>query len=39
VKILAEILFLEDAKLAKLSGCVRGAWHGVTGRSGPIDPT
>jgi rhamnosyltransferase len=39
VKILAEILFLEDAKLAKLSGCMRGAWNGVTGRSGPIDPT
>lgn len=35
-KILAEILFLEDRKPAKLGACLRGTWDGVRGRRGQI---
>jgi rhamnosyltransferase len=35
-KILAEITVLEDQKLAKLAGCARGIWDGITGRKGRI---
>lgn len=36
VKIVAEIVFLEEAKLAKLAACARGTWDGLLGRAGPI---
>jgi hypothetical protein len=35
-KIVAEILFLEDNKAAKLAACVSGTWNGLLGRSGPL---
>ncbi len=35
LKILAEILFLEDRKIAKLHACLQGTWHGAFGVSGP----
>ncbi len=34
-KVLAEIVFFEDRKSAKLGACCRGTWHGLLGRSGP----
>jgi rhamnosyltransferase len=34
VKILAEILFLENDKAAKLGACLRGTWAGLLGRRG-----
>ena len=34
-KVLAEIVFFEDRKSAKLGACLRGTWHGLLGRSGP----
>jgi GT2 family glycosyltransferase len=37
-KIVAEIVFLEDAKLPKLAACVRGTWDGLLGRKGSIAP-
>jgi rhamnosyltransferase len=36
LKIVAEIIFLEDEKWPKLRACVRGTWDGLLGRSGPI---
>jgi hypothetical protein len=36
VKIVAEIVFLEETKLAKLAACARGTWDGLLGRVGPI---
>lgn len=38
-KILAEIILLEDHKLAKLAACGRGIRDGMTGRKGPIAAT
>jgi rhamnosyltransferase len=35
-KIILEILFLEDQKLAKLAACLRGTWDGLLGRTGRI---
>jgi rhamnosyltransferase len=35
LKILAEILFLENDKVAKLGACFRGTWAGLLGRRGP----
>ncbi|HUR60219.1 MAG TPA: glycosyltransferase [Opitutaceae bacterium] len=34
-KVLAEILFFEDRKAARLGACLRGTWHGLLGRHGP----
>lgn len=36
-KILAEIVLLEDGKLAKLAACARGTWEGLWGRSGRVE--
>jgi rhamnosyltransferase len=36
LKILAEIIFLEDRKLAKFAACLRGTWDGILGRGGRI---
>ncbi len=38
VKILAEIVFLEDGKLAKLGACLRGTGAGILGRRGCVSP-
>jgi hypothetical protein len=35
IKILAEILLLEDRKGAKLAACASGTWDGLLGRGGP----
>jgi rhamnosyltransferase len=35
-KIIAEILFLEDRKAAKLAACVQGTWEGLMGVEGRI---
>jgi rhamnosyltransferase len=35
-KLVADILFLEDRKTAKLSACLRGTWHGMLGRAGKM---
>lgn len=34
LKVIAEIVFLEDRKLARLAACGRGTWHGLCGRTG-----
>jgi rhamnosyltransferase len=33
-KIVAEVIFLEDRKAAKIAACVRGVWDGLLGRGG-----
>lgn len=37
-KILAEIVFLQDGKMAKLAACFGGTWDGIRGRRGAIAP-
>ncbi len=36
LKILAEVVFLEDQTFAKLGACLRGTWDGVWGRRRPL---
>ena len=36
IKVSAEIVLLEDRKLAKLEGCLRGTWAGLRGRRGIV---
>lgn len=36
-KVIAEILFLEDQKAAKLAACVQGTWEGLMGVEGRIE--
>lgn len=36
-KVLAEILFLEEQKVAKVAACARGCFDGLRGRTGRID--
>lgn len=38
-KIVAEILFLEDRKTAKLAACLQGTWEGLLGVEGRIAPS
>lgn len=36
-KILANVIFLEDRKAAKLAACLRGTWDGLLGRTGRLE--
>ena len=38
LKIMAEVVFLENGKLAKLGACLRGTGAGIVGHRGPVDP-
>jgi rhamnosyltransferase len=38
LKIITEVLLLEDHKIAKLGACLRGSWAGALGRRGAVAP-
>jgi rhamnosyltransferase len=38
LKVMAEVVFLEDGKLAKLGACFRGTGAGILGRRGIVGP-